>query len=114
MNRKKHFKFGDHIDTCFECCNCNMPVNAHAPGTQHRNHCPGCLWSRHVDLNPGDRMSFCKGKMEPISIWIKDNGEWMLLHRCTNCGVIKPNRIAADDSEHLLRQIMMRGGSHRL
>jgi ribosome biogenesis GTPase / thiamine phosphate phosphatase len=50
-------------------------------------------------------MSFCRGKMQPVAIWVKDNGEWSLLHRCTTCGVIKPNRIAADDNEELLYEM---------
>lgn len=74
----------------------------------HRNHCPYCLWSLHVDLRPGDRMSLCRGAMQPVAIWVKDNGEWSLLHRCTNCGMIKANRIAADDNEELLGSMALR------
>jgi ribosome biogenesis GTPase / thiamine phosphate phosphatase len=92
----------------FACCNCGRPVNPVPLNTLHRNHCPHCLWSLHIDLRPGDRMSFCRGKMQPVAIWVKDNGEWALLHRCTNCGVIKPNRIAGDDNEELLNDLAVK------
>ena len=92
----------------FTCCNCRMPVFAYAPGTKNRNHCPHCLWSIHIDIKPGDRMCFCKGKMEPISVWVKPNGEWLILHRCENCGIIKSNRIAGDDNEAMLISIAVK------
>ncbi|MBO6566277.1 MAG: RNHCP domain-containing protein [Pseudomonadales bacterium] len=71
-------------------------------GTHHRNHCPLCLWSKHVDEKPGDRASPCQGKMEPISVWVKSDKEWALVHRCTSCGVVKTNRIAGDDNPFAL------------
>ena len=37
--------------------------------------------------------------MEPIGIWIRHDREWALIHRCTLCGMIKTNRIGADDDE---------------
>ena len=92
----------------FICCNCGRYINPAFINPSHRNHCPHCLWSLHVDLRPGDRMSFCRGKMQPVAIWVKDNGEWSLLHRCTTCGVIKPNRIAADDNEELLYEMAIK------
>ncbi|WP_420871372.1 RNHCP domain-containing protein [Lysinibacillus xylanilyticus] len=33
-----------------------------------RNHCPKCLFSKHVDTVPGDRASTCKGLMRPIGV----------------------------------------------
>lgn len=30
-------------------------------GSNHRNHCPNCLYSLHVDIEPGDRESECGG-----------------------------------------------------
>ena len=47
-------------------------------GTQHRNHCPACLWSRHVDDRPGDRamLDDCGSGMEPIAITVRGKGEW--------------------------------------
>jgi len=79
-----------------------------ATGTGHRNHCPTCLWSKHVDMSAGDRHSSCQGKMEPISVWVKSNAEWALVHRCTSCGTLKSNRIAGDDNEFALMSLAAR------
>ena len=91
-----------HENTSFICNNCRRAVPPAQFGGSHRNHCPACLHSRHVDMRPGDRRSACKGLMKPISIWIQDNGEWSLIHKCVKCGALKTNRIAADDNEMLL------------
>ncbi len=56
----------------------------------------------HVDLRSGDRRCGCRGPMEPISVWVKPNKEWAVIHRCRNCGFIRTNRIAGDDNELLL------------
>ncbi|MDU5334518.1 ribosome small subunit-dependent GTPase A [Enterococcus sp.] len=86
----------------FICQECGMSANPESAGSQHRNHCPHCLVSLHVDNRPGDRSSLCKGKMEPISIWSKADGEWAIIHRCRDCGTLKTNRVAADDNQKLL------------
>lgn len=72
-------------------------------GCRHRNHCPNCLYSRHVDLKrPGDRRSICHSLMQPIGRITRRNGEQVLIHRCLGCGKEDPNRIAADDNPTLL------------
>ena len=86
----------------FRCRHCGLDVSLDAPGTAHRNHCPNCLWSRHLDDSPGDRAAECGSSMEPIAICVRGNGEWVLLHRCSGCGEIHLNRTAADDSPLLL------------
>jgi ribosome biogenesis GTPase / thiamine phosphate phosphatase len=86
----------------FTCRHCKRPVNPDPYGSQHRNHCPWCLWSLHVDNSPGDRASACQAQMEPIGIWVKQNGEWSIIHRCTHCGELKTNRIAGDDESWTL------------
>jgi hypothetical protein len=83
----------------FYCVHCGNSVVPEAFGTQHRNHCPWCLWSRHVDEEPGDRSSDCRGGMEPIAVWARPGGDWAILHRCRSCGTIHSNRIAGDDNE---------------
>ncbi|MDD5840828.1 MAG: RNHCP domain-containing protein, partial [Gemmiger formicilis] len=40
-------------------------------GTQHRNHCPNCLTSLHLDNEPGDRAADCGGQMEPVAVWVR-------------------------------------------
>lgn len=89
----------------FRCCHCGSTVEADAPGTRHRNHCPHCLWSLHLDLLPGDRRCFCHGAMAPIAFWIRDGGEGALVHRCMRCGTLGSNRIAGDDNLDELRAL---------
>lgn len=86
----------------FICSHCEKAVVPLYSGGTNRNHCPYCLWSKHVDLKIGDRRSGCRGEMEPIGIWVKKNREWAIIHRCAKCGFIRTNRIAADDNEVLL------------
>jgi hypothetical protein len=93
----------------FLCIHCHAFVPIHPyMGTSHRNHCPFCLWSKHVDnQQPGDRKSTCQSAMEPITLTFKHEGmdkygkqkqgELMIVHVCTKCGKININRIAGDD-----------------
>ncbi|HEY3141940.1 MAG TPA: RNHCP domain-containing protein [Acidimicrobiales bacterium] len=82
----------------FRCRNCRLDVPLDAPGTAHRNHCPNCLWSRHLDDSPGDRSSECGSSMEPIAVCVRGGGEWVLVHRCTGCDTLHLNRTAGDDN----------------
>ncbi len=83
-------------------------ISALALGTQHRNHCPCCLWSRHVDRGVGDRSAECGARMEPIAIWVRPDGEWAIVHRCVSCQGLKSNRIAGDDNEFVLMSLASR------
>ncbi len=103
MSRSDRKYINEH--NTFICEKCSRSVAAALSGTLNRNHCPECLWSRHVDLRTGDRMSVCKGAMEPIGIWVKDDGEWAIIHRCVKCGFIRSNRIAGDDNHTKLIQL---------
>ena len=49
----------------FSCANCVKEIHPDGAGSNHRNHCPYCLYSLHVDEEPGDRKASCHGKMEP-------------------------------------------------
>ena len=90
----------------FTCEHCGVEVPLDAPGTTHRNHCPGCLWSRHLDRNvPGDRKADCTGGMEPIAVTVRGEGRWVLIHRCTNCGRLRLNKTAGDDNVLLLMRL---------
>lgn len=86
----------------FICMQCGRTVPPPDMGTRNRNHCPHCLTSRHVDLRPGDRRSGCRGAMEAIAVHVHTSGEWSVIHRCRDCGIIKLNRIGPDDSERAL------------
>jgi RNHCP domain-containing protein len=80
-----------------------------APGTEHRNHCPTCLWSLHLDdRNPGDRAAGCAAAMEPIAVCVRNDGEWALVHRCGGCAAVRVNRIAGDDNPLALMRIAVR------
>jgi ribosome small subunit-dependent GTPase A len=92
----------------FVCRVCGAIVAPDNAGSQHRNHCPKCLSSVHVDDKPGDRASLCHGVMDPVSVWVRKNGEWAIIHRCRLCGTFSSNRIAADDNPMLLMSIAVR------
>ncbi len=92
----------------FTCKVCGSLVTPYDAGTQHRNHCPRCLCSVHVDNKAGDRASLCKGIMDPIGVWVRKNGEWAIIHRCRSCGELSSNRIAADDNQTLLMSIAVK------
>ena len=70
----------------FTCKICGRLVVPAGAGSEHRNHCPNCLYSLHVDEQPGDRESDCGGIMEPIGVWVRKGGEWAIIHRCRRCG----------------------------
>jgi len=87
----------------FRCGNCRLDVSTRAPGTNHRNHCPNCLWSRHLDDDvPGDRDADCGSLMEPIAVSVRGDGEWVLVHRCGGCDELRLNRTAGDDNPLVL------------
>ena len=108
MSQKNFRRQRRHEADGFTCIHCKLHVPGQAWGTKHRNHCPVCLYSRHVDERPGDRASPCRSPMEPIAIEAKPDGEWAIVHRCTGCGAIKVNRIAGDDSERALLSLALR------
>ena len=43
--------------------------------------------------------------MEPIAIHVRGDGEWVLVHRCTDCGSVHLNRTAGDDNPLVLVRI---------
>ncbi len=92
----------------FTCRYCGRNVSATAPGTAHRNHCPCCLRSVHLDQQAGDRATSCGGVMEPIAISVRRGKEWVIIHRCITCGALKENRIAGDDNELALLSLAVR------
>lgn len=102
----------------FICLNCHKQVHLNKNiGTANRNHCPNCLYSKHVDENiPGDRKAKCLGLMKPIGLtfklegldrWGKEKqGELMLIHECCDCGKISINRIAGDDLPSKILEVL--------
>ena len=111
-NKRKQFEKSYHkfnaCDDLFTCKNCGRIVVETGAGTNHRNHCPYCLTSQHLDNEPGDRQADCGGIMEPVAVWIRKNGEWAIIHRCKICGELHSNRIAADDNPLKLMSLAMK------
>lgn len=90
----------------FICENCHKEVEPIKYGGSYRNHCPFCLWSKHVDSSvPGDRANQCQGLMEPVGVTTKSGGEYTLVHRCAKCSFERLNRIAGDDNIELITKI---------
>lgn len=81
----------------FKCGHCKTFVGPPLSGGRHRNHCPLCLYSKHVDRTPGDRRNDCRSLMEPIGTAFRRNGEQVIVHRCLGCGEVRYCRAAADD-----------------
>ncbi len=81
----------------FACEHCGNEVK----GSGFTNHCPQCLWSKHVDINPGDRLEECQGMMKPAAYHkIKDKERIIL--QCQKCGFEKPNKVEKEDSREAL------------
>ncbi|MBU4142711.1 RNHCP domain-containing protein [Patescibacteria group bacterium] len=78
----------------FVCERCGASVT----GTGYTDHCPKCLWSKHVDVNPGDRLANCGGSMEPIGIEVK-SGENIIYYQCQKCGFNHRVKAAAGDND---------------
>ncbi|MFN3231848.1 MAG: RNHCP domain-containing protein [Alphaproteobacteria bacterium] len=95
-------------DYSFRCRRCGQQTSDAPLGTRHRNHCPKCLWSLHLDNQTGDRASDCAGLMEPIAVWVRGSGEWAIVHRCRDCSTLSSNRIAGDDNELVLMALAVR------
>ncbi|MDY0407060.1 RNHCP domain-containing protein [Virgibacillus sp. 179-BFC.A HS] len=88
MNRKLE-------NTSFQCENCGAKVVPLTNGS-YRNHCPICLYSKHLDNNPGDRLSECKGLMKPIALDYSAKKGYQIVHQCLNCKKTQKNKIATD------------------
>ena len=90
--------FQRHVED-FECVHCGHLVRGL---TGYENHCPQCLWSKHVDVHPGDRAATCQGLMPPVFVDDK-NGEFRYLQRCELCGHERWNkRQDVDDFDAIL------------
>ena len=83
------------IDEEFTCENCNKKVSKLKYTA--RDHCPFCLYSKHVDINPGDRANNCKGLLVPIEIE-KFKDTYKIIYKCQKCGATHKNIIAKDDN----------------
>jgi rubrerythrin len=81
----------------FVCEKCGADVS----GTGYTNHCPKCLFSKHVDVYPGDRAASCEGLMKPTGLYLKGGKEY-IVHRCEKCGYTKNNSVAPEDNREVV------------
>lgn len=88
MTKKFQRKIEDFI--CGHCGAANQ-------GNGYTNHCSQCLWSKHVDINPGDRLAECQGLMKPVDLEQKA-GEYVVIQECIRCGFRRKNRVAETDN----------------
>lgn len=118
MNSKTKKDIVEERKGGFSCAHCKKWVNfSDSIGTRHRNHCPYCLTSQHVDeIASGDRKSECLGNMSPIGLTLKEEGadkygnkkqgDVMIIHKCEKCGKNSINRIAADDDNRTILDLL--------
>jgi hypothetical protein len=85
----------------FICENCKESVK----GNGYTNHCPNCLWSKHVDNFPGDRESKCKSLMKPVKVDVI-SGDYILIFECTKCNEKKRNRTADNDNQDKILSLL--------
>ena len=86
-------------DNSFICENCKKEVSK--LGYSSRNHCPYCLHSKHVDINPGDRQNKCLGLLKPVSIE-KYKNTYKIIYKCSKCNQLHKNIMANDDNYDLI------------
>ena len=82
----------------FLCEHCGASVE----GNGYTNHCPKCLYSKHVDINPGDRAEECKGDLEPVGLEISNKKGYVIIFKCKKCGQIRKNKAAEDDNMDII------------
>lgn len=81
----------------FTCEHCGVEVK----GNGYTNHCPRCLWSKHVDVEPGDRAAPCHGMMEPIALE-GASPHYRIMQRCEVCGIERRITASPLDEEQAL------------
>ena len=95
----KRFNMKDEEFICENCKENVSKLNYTA-----RDHCPNCLYSKHVDINPGDRLNTCLGLLEPIGIE-KYKDTYKIIYRCQKCKEIHKNIMAKDDNMDLIIEL---------
>lgn len=87
-------------DEEFICEHCGKKVSK--LGYTSRDHCPYCLYSKHVDNMPGDREEDCKGLLKPVQVELDSKKGYVIIYKCEKCGAIRKNKAAIDDDKDLL------------
>lgn len=92
----------NELDEEFICEQCNKKIGKLIYTS--RDHCPYCLYSKHVDINPGDRLNMCKGLLKPIGIE-KYKDSYKIVYKCNKCGQIHKNIMARDDDMNKIIEV---------
>ena len=89
-------------DGGFICVNCKKEVKPLKYTS--RNHCPHCLFSLHLDINPGDRKNLCGGILKPVMSEPSPAlaKGYAIIFECEKCGKKTKNKSAIDDNKNLL------------
>jgi len=98
---EKKFKKNDNGFICLNC-GASVPLLNYTS----RDHCNECLYSLHVDINPGDRKNDCGGLLQPIMIEQNSKKGYVIVYRCLKCGEIHKNKMAEDDNFNTVLNIM--------
>jgi len=95
MLETKRFQIINDAFTCQRCGGEVLPTVRGAP----RDHCPHCLFSKHVDINPGDRANSCKGLLKPIGVESDPKREYVIIYRCERCSaLVRTKAIISDEN----------------
>ena len=86
----------------FICEQCGAIIT----GNGYTNHCPTCLWSKHVDIYPGDRKASCRGAMKPIRIESGAKDTLYIIYKCEKCGLVKRNKAGKTDNYEAILQVI--------
>lgn len=95
----KKFVMRDEEFVCQNCGKKVLPLNYTA-----RDHCPYCLYSIHVDINPGDRQNKCQGLLKPVGIE-KFKDTYKIIYECLKCHKHHKNIMAKDDNMDMIIEI---------
>ena len=90
------------IDESFVCENCGKTIEPLVYSA--RDHCPYCLFSKHVDILPGDRANECHGLLEPIKIE-KFKNTYKIIYKCQKCHQTHKNIMANDDDMNIIIEL---------
>jgi len=90
----------------FVCERCGEKVK----GNGYTNHCPKCLWSKHVDIHPGDRAETCCGMMAPFKVDL-EKGKYLINHKCVKCGAQKRKMFEKSDDFDAILEITKKNAS---
>ena len=95
----KKFTMRDEEFVCEHCGKKVFPL-----GYTARDHCPYCLYSKHVDIMPGDRNSNCLGLLKPIGVE-KFKDTYKIVYCCLKCKQLHKNIMARDDDMDIVIKI---------